>query len=469
MENTSNPIVWDFYRKVDGAKGLGSVTHYFNENSQSIYLNEGMATKTAEVPEGHWGESKLSEETKITNDLWTLLRIDHPANNCWYGAVSDGKSLTFIRYIYGLNLSEITESWDWGSQNDSDIVQFNGNVLNINHNLFNAEASLLQPGAQMSISILMGDSDPYPIGIIWLDEAEGDNRSNTIKISGRNTIGYYLKDQTFDEKISYNDTAKNVIESIFKHAGLTKYIIQGNETKITFEFNPADSLLSAIEKIKEHLETADKAFEITELSDGTIVIGYEDWIESYLSKGYYTFDRGRDVFTRKTRKSADGAYTSLYVTGKTSTGTDLQPVIRTIETDRYWSLGKHKTKHISAPSTYDTQEELEAYADVQVKKYNGVGITEDFTGPFRPQMIVGDVAVTTSGDENVGTVLGIITEVRHTFSIKNGFRTEFSVDSGGVEITDDQIIVYARAAELSGINRKQKVIDLIRNVSSSYK
>ena len=57
-----------------------------------------------------------------------------------------------------------------------------------------------------------------------------------------------------------------------------------------------------------------------------------------------------------------------------------------------------------------------------------VGKIESFTGPFRPQFILGDEAVIIDSDGS--TSLGLITEITHRFG-KEGFYTDFTVDSGG--------------------------------------
>lgn len=77
MAATSAPLVWDFYRKVEGAQGLGGVVHYHDETAQSIYLNGGLSTRLESVPEGHWRESSLSFEYKISSDAWTDIGLDH--------------------------------------------------------------------------------------------------------------------------------------------------------------------------------------------------------------------------------------------------------------------------------------------------------------------------------------------------------------------------------------------------------
>ena len=75
------------------------------------------------------------------------------------------------------------------------------------------------------------------------------------------------------------------------------------------------------------------------------------------------------------------------------------------------------------------------------------------------------MAEVVEGEE--GTSLGLITEVRQVFSRKDGFKTEFSVDSGGVVTDGANYVVYSRAAEVSGFNRRQRVIDLVRFISKN--
>lgn len=504
MAETPYPLVWDFYRKVDGAKSLGGVIHYFNEQSQSLYLKDGLATKTCLIEKGNWRSATNSEEIKITNDAWQTLRFDHVSNSCLYGAATDGSKLTFIRYTYGLDLSGITNSWNFSSQIDNAISQFNATVQNINPSIFGSESSLLQPGGYVTMFVRMGDSEAYPMSIMWLDETNYDDRSDTISISGRNTVGFYLKDQTFDGMIKDGVFTSEVTEVIFKvvatkdkkddersfkdiieyilkeYAGLTKFVVQENENGKTneFKFNPSEPLLNGIQKILDfYIEsekdadgkttTVEHTWEIVEGGDGTIYVGRDDWIKDYVPKGHYVFDEGRDVFTRKTLKSSDAAYTRLRVTGKGSGGSDLKAVIVPINVYKYWSLGKHKTKHISAPDG-KTQEELKTWAEAQATRYQYSGITEDLTGPFRPQLLVGDIATINHGNSKNGSILGIITEVRQTFSMQSGFRTEFSVDSGGYATGVDDTVspVYSRAAQVDGYNRKQRLVDVVRKATN---
>lgn len=459
MATTPNQLVWDCYRTVDGAKKLGGVVHYYDELSQSIYLSSGLMTNVAAVPEGHWETATQIATSKITDDKFSLLRLDHPSNGTLYGVAHDGTKLILLRYMYSVDVSQIADSWSWLAQTDSAITQFDSSVQNIDITMFGDDVSIFQPGAKIRVSTFVGSSAPYPIGTIWLDECGYGPLENTVKISGRNTIGYYLKDQTFDDNTKFEGTTTAVLSSILEYAGVSNFRIQELETEKTFEFKPSDTLLRGIESILDFYTTVDEKMEIIELTDGTVCIGYDYWISEYLPRNYYSFDDGREVFKRNTTRAADGSYSKLRVTGKDSDGKELEPVIVDVETFYSWSLGSHRTKHISAPDGL-TQDGLEEWAEAQAKMLQYIGISEDFVGPFRPQLVVGDIAEVIRGDS--GSSLGVITQVKQVFDRQSGFLTEFSVDSGGVATDKNGYAVYSRTANVHGYNRKQSIIDLVR-------
>lgn len=465
MAATSAPLVWKFYRQVgsDVNAQVGGVVHYYDEWSQSIFLNGGMKTRTAEVPDGHWSTSELSFPSDFINELsYTNLRQDHPSNGILYFSATDGTTLTFLRYIYGMDLSPITESWNWVSQTDNAIAQFSGSVQNLGPDVFSFDATLFQPGARITVSIMMGNSQPYPIGVVWLDECGYDVAGDTVDISGRNTVGYFLKDQTFDDTYSFTGISSDIMTAILTYAGIKKINVQTGTGTMPFVFNPSDALLDGIKEMLSAYTTSSSEWKILELPDGTVCVGYEYWLANLLPNSYYSFDEGKDVFKRKTTKLSDSSYVAIRVTGKDASDVDLTPVTVAVPNFPYWALGSHRTKHLTAPDGF-TQAELQTWAEAQAEKYQYIGIGEDFTGPFRPQLIVGDVAEVVEGEE--GTSLGLITEVRQVFSRKDGFKTEFSVDSGGVVTDGANYVVYSRAAEVSGFNRRQRVIDLVRFIA----
>lgn len=471
MAATSAPLVWDFYREIgsDAGAHVGGVVHYYDEASQTLFLNGGLKTRTADVDDGHWEASVLSSPSIFINeDAYTVLGLDHPSTGVLYGAATDGTTLTFLRYIYGMDLSHITESWNWTSQSDNAIAQFSGAVQNLGPDIFSFDATLFQPGARIILKIMMGNSQPYPIGVAWLDECNYDVASETVDISGRNSIGYFLKDQTFDDETVWEDGASATVEAILTYAGLKKFNISYSSHVAKFTFDPSDSLMDGLAVISSYYNSKTQLWKLIELPDGTLCMGYESWLATYLPNSIYSFNEGKDVFKRKTNKLSDSSYVRIRATGKYKDENDddvaLTPVTVDVNNFPYWSLGSHRTKHLTAPDGL-TQAGLQEWAEAQAEKYQYIGIGEDFTGPFRPQLIVGDVAEVI--EDNVGTALGLITEVRQVFSRKDGFKTEFSVDSGGVATDGENYVIYSRAAEVSGFNRRQRVIDLVRFIAKN--
>lgn len=463
MATTTAPLIWSHYREVADVSGLGGLIHYYDEQSQSIYLTGGdITTRVADVPEGHWREVIQGSPIVIHDDSFTRMRLDHPSNGTLYGVATDGASLTFLRYVYAMDISDLADSWSWMSQNDNPIAQSSAAIQNIGPDVFSTDATLFQPGARIITSITIGGSQPYPIGLAWLDECSYDISGELVDLSGRNTVGYYLKDQTFDDYNSFTGVSHEVLADILTYAGVTKFKIQPGEGVLTFQFKPEDSILDGIAAILSIYSTPDNEYQMVELPDGEICIGYQWWVAQYQSNSYYSFNEGSDVFKRKTNKLIDSSYTALRVTGKDANDADLTPITVPVKNFPFWSLGKHRTQHLKAPDGL-TQSGLQDWAQAQALKYQYIGIGEDFVAPFRPQLLVGDVAEVVEG--NQGITLGVITEVRQVFTRRDGFKTEFSVDSGGVVTDGSNYTIYSRAAEVSGFNRRQRVVDLVRYIA----
>lgn len=193
-----------------------------------------------------------------------------------------------------------------------------------------------------------------------------------------------------------------------------------------------------------------------------MISGYCTWLDTYLPPTYYTFELGKDIFKRKTKKCADDAYSGVYVTGKAADNSELTPVQVAVANYAYWYLPGKKLKHIAAPSSVDSQAELQWYAEQQAAAMSNAGIGEEFTGPLRPQLLVGDVAEIDNGD-GTAMMLGIITQVKHTMGA-SGFTTDISVDSGGVVTTTDGT-VRTRTSGTYGYNRRQHMVDIMRKVA----
>lgn len=456
MAATSTPLIWDSHRSVGAVDGLCGNVHYYDEAGQAIYLHGGIATQVTQVNDGHWDEAVYGSEIVIDSTAYTLLTVDHPSNGVLHFAATDGTSLVYLRYLYAMDISDLIASGTWQEQTDNRVKQISLDVRNLGEEVFAASNTLFNPGAKLSLSFTAGDAEPYPIGTAYLDELTWDLYAETVPVSGRNSIGYRLSQQTMDGTTSITGTGDVVVRAILALAGITKIVTGPSDDTHTHTFRPEQTLLEALDQVCSYYDP----WRMAELPDGTIVIGYPWFISpTYQQNSTYTFDGGAQVFKRQTSKSADAAYTHLRVTGKDGSGAELTPVTVAVSTWDYWDLGEHRTKHVAAPDGL-TQAQLASYAASVADGMQYVGVGESFSGPLRPWLLVGDVAAVYYSGDSAATSLGLITELTHRWG-DGGFFTDFSIDSGG-KVTDASGYIYTRNAALRGYNRRQRITDLIQ-------
>lgn len=463
MATTPHPLVWEFYRQVEGAEGLGGVAHYWDEDSQSLWLSSGIKTNVASVPEGHWETAEVEETINIGSPAYTSLELDHAYNGVLFGVATLGNALVYLRYVYAVDCSHLISSGNLGLSNNNSVVQLKANLMNIKEDMFTNEATVFQPGARVLFKILAGDEIPMEMCTTYLDSVDFDSRSATVPISGRNNIGFKLMQSTFDEVVEVTALPHDMARDICSRANITKLVIQTTEEEREFSFRADQTLMSGLEQICNLYP----GWKIMELPSGTIVMGYRTFVDGYQGNGYYVFEKG-SVFKRKTKRSCDAAYTKVRIAGKDVEGNDLEPVVVPVNNYKQWGLPPNKTYHESVPDGF-TQEELQAYAELVAESLQYVGIGEDFTGSFQPQLCIGDIAAVDNGD-GTSTALGIITSIKHSFG-KSGYTTDFSTDSGGILMeplaAENGVITMTRP--LNGYNRKQNLKDLIQVASGSSK
>ena len=455
MAATTSPLVWDFYREVEGAEGLGSCLEYFTTDSQSLYLADGLKTRLAMVEDGHWSDAEPGAEITILSDAPSLSAWDHALTGQLYGVGVSGSELIAYRYLYARELTQLLKDGSWRAKNDSQITQLSLTLKNPGAEIVVGYGTMFEPGARISVGFCMGASRAYPMGVAFLDEVDFDAQSPTFSASGRNSIGYRLQQQTFDDETTITGGGHEVAEWILTRAGITDFVIGPSEGSWDWSFEPSDTFYSGMQKIFE----AYPGWGMIETPAGKIVVGYAFFRSQYLGNGVYQFREGTDVIKRRTRKNADAAYTNVRVTGKAADGTELTPVYLPVENFSYWALGATKTKHVKADDGL-TQEQLQAYAEQVAADLKHIGVGETFTSPPRPWLLVGDVASIISGDAAESEDLGLITSITHRFG-DSGFFTEFAVDSGGFVEQTRAAGAVTRSASVRGYNRRQDLADLI--------
>lgn len=468
MAETPNPIVWDFWKQSAAADGVGGTVHYYDTNAQLVYLNDGIKTRLGTIENGAW-ETNVWNPTAhdIDNTTYETLSLDHPSNGTLYGVAVKGTTLYFLRYLYSMDIGDIVQTGTWSASNENEIQQCNLTVMNFKNIMFEKEYSLFQPGARLVLKARFGDSDPYDLGVAHVDEVTHDSRAETVPISGRNKMGYFLKDTAIGTLKGTEGTYSGVIGTLLSEAGITDYTVQENTTQCILTFDkPDQSILSSLQDICDVI-----GYVIVETPAGKVVAGKPEWVnENYQATGYYQFDKAHEVFKRKTRRLADAAYSQLYVTGKDDAGNDLLPVVLDVPNYTSWDIPKQKILFHDAPDGLN-QTELVTYAESLRDALQYTGIVEQYDSPFRPQLLIGDVAqVYDSGDSEAESI-GSITSIRHTFGAR-GFSTTFTVDSGGVSVEGStgsgdggtSVTVITKTKNVGGYSSLPKILNPVKAV-----
>ena len=297
-----------------------------------------------------------------------------------------------------------------------------------------------------------------------MDEIEWKHGARTVSVSGRNSMGYFLNSQTFDEDKSYSGTAVSILTEIFDKFGITNYEIDDSDSKnLEFEVSANDTGLKAVQMISDLmtdiLATPQKIWDVEELYDGKVIAGFDEFRGDINPRGTYVFHGKSDVFTKKINRSIDGAYSHIRCTGTDKSNHDLTPVVKPITTWQFWTLGEHRTYHAPKVDGLASDAELERYCMILAEQLQKSGQTVNYQTTFRPQLLVGDVAQIQGEEGEENETLGIITEVKHTFGSK-GYFTEFTAASGGVINTIGNK-TYTKKKSVGGADRERRLSDFI--------
>lgn len=469
MATTPRAYTWREAELINSsADETGATFHFYDTQAEMIYPNSGLKYKYGSVPEGHWEDLELSEEGTLEDTAYIFLKSDHPATGSLYMIALDrtaSKDILYLfRYDYERDVSELVESATLTLQSDNPIAQIAANVKNVKDALFISESSLFTPTAKMLLGIAYGPSMVYTLATGYLDEVEWKHGARTVSLSGRNTVGYFLNSQTFDEDKSYSGTAVSVLTDIFDRFGITAYEIDDSDSKtITFDVSANDTGLKAVQIVSDLMTDIlqDKIWDIEELYDGTVIAGFDAFRGDYNPKGFYVFHGKSDVFTRKINRSIDGSYSHVRVTGTDKSGYDLTPAITEITTWEYWKPATHRTYHAPKVDGLASSEELAKYCGILAAQLQKSGQTVAYQTTLKPQLLVGDVAQIQGQEGEENETLGIITEVKHSFGEK-GYMTEFTAASGGI-INTIGSNTYTKKKSVGGTDRNRRLSDFMGN------
>lgn len=448
-------LLWDFAREI-GTGSPGNTTSYFDELSQSFYTDSGfIRTQIGQLDRGDWENAEYADEVAISDSGYGVLDIEHHYNGAVFGAAQHDSDVVFLMYEYMLDVSDWLSNGTWTMQPDNPIKAGTIELNNADIRRFQDDAySLFSPGSRLRFRFTSGDSEVYPIGTFYIERSPYDETGESFTFTGRNTIGFFLSRQTFDDRTTYTGERSAVFRQMFLDAGVPDVMIdvETDATATTFEFEDNQTFLDGMTVSCEQID-----WYFDDLPDGKIVVGSESYLKSMVATtGIYNFNRGSEVYSRSVIRSAEGAYSRVCVRRGGET-----PLNVYAEVPYYdgWYIADHQTYYHDVHGN-TSQATMERIAQQLVDGLQYTGITETFVSPFRPWLQIGDVAVIT-GDGS--RIVGIISDIQHRFG-QNGYFTDFTVTSGGtISNPDNPVTVSTRyVGKIGGANRSRRLMDFIR-------
>jgi hypothetical protein len=454
-------LVWDFARKIDTAGVGGNTTSYFDTSCQAFYTDGGyIKTQVGNVAFGQWQDTDYGPEVIISNAGYDCLDIEHHYNGSVYGSAKKSESTVFLVYDYMMDLSGWLTEGEWVEQPDNPIKAGSVTIRNADiSRMMDANFSIFAPGSRVVLRFRIGDSEYYDIGTFFLTSAPYDELAETFTLSGRNRIGQFLAEQTFDELTSLNTTISMAVKAIMNHAGLSEneYVVEEDEATVQASFEPDQTLMDGLTKLIAVFDWV-----MDDLPNGDIIVGSRTFVRTYKLTAVYEFTRNTDIVSMPATRSMDGVYTRVCVRREVPA----RQVYVNVPYYDSWFLGSHKTYHIKVDDNV-SDAQMDAMATTVASELQYMGIVEQVYSPFRPWLQIGDVAKLTGGEDE--RIVGIISNLKHTFGPESGFFTEISVTSGGeISNPDNPAMIASRfAGKLGGANREKRLVDYLQQSSAN--
>ena len=408
------------------------VVQFYDTSAQIFAINPSgdMVGIPIKKLDGEYGSPQLETSNDVSNDTnHAHLEIKTINGFGMAGSYKSNDSHKMIIYEFALELEDYLENGSIKLAIDNPIASFTTTLANpidkssdkqLNVAISEKEA-LLSPGAKVQFMFEMGDNEPIEMGTFYVDRSDFSPIRADVGIDGRNLIGKALNDQTLDEDNLFGyDTIDKHFEKLLADANLStdQFLVEPSTTYNWFSFDPNMKKLDALKEMLKAMIN----WKVEELNDGTIVVGSPSYSQ-FTQPGIYTFNRGTDIFSRNITRDDMDAYRRVCV----HTSDFTVKIYRDVASYTGWNLQANKTLYVNVQDgTSEAQAIL--YAEELASRLENVGKVESFTGPFKPHIMPGDYAhiVSESGTDDIG----IITEVTHSFG-KQGFKTDFTVDSGG--------------------------------------
>ena len=422
-------LQFEFSRQV--GTGTNPAAIHFPDNSIMLFwLEQGRLLSGSKIQPASgdvdWGSLNFGEGNIVTGDRdMSFMKLKNIPRLGVYGTWHSGDPQERHRFAIYEDMAELSDYLNDGSielRLDTPVITMDLTMNNPRQILSGEDRSRLVPGMKVEMFFSSGDSEELPMGVYYIDRVKMGATNATVSVDTRSISGKLLKDQTFDEINTYpKQVYADVVKAVLDHAFVPNYLVQTGgtwELGINFPRN-----MSILEGLNELIK-ASRNWVVRETLDGQLVAGSTVTYPPLMpAENRYTFNRGSDVWSRGIVRDDIDIYTKVCVYQSDWRAYTMVHVPNT----QYWNYVPNKTLYIEVPVGTDFLEFADLANEV-ASRLSTAGVIETFVGPFRPQLMPDDEADIISIE---GTkLIGIITTVRHTFG-KNGFATEFVVDSGG--------------------------------------
>jgi hypothetical protein len=425
-------LTFEHYQEI-GEGSQPAAIHTAENIVQVIYVgtNGSIYAIEASTPMGEWANREFSTPYMICSDVDVIyMKLKYIASSIfvvWRNATEEGEVVPYVpdtvhalrhRFAVWTTRHDFSKYLIDGSIDfsmDDPVTKLSLNFENPSYILSHEDSTLLTPGTSILLFFRSGDSARYIMGRYYVDKNDMGVLEAETSVEGRNGIGKFLKDQSFDEQHTYAyQNLQTFGQSIMDWAGVKIYQIGDTEVVRGMEFPPDMNLLDGVQELIKTVPI----WKIEEDLTGKINFGSKN-DPMFIQPATYTFHRDTDIFSRSVSRDDQDAYARVCVHN------DDYSIAVYRNVDFRFVMGAKKTLHVAMVKGSDLSDATE-YANTLAGLLKNVGTVETFDGPFRPHLRTGDNAKIIGPNTKL---LGIMTSVRHKFG-RSGFFTEFVVDSG---------------------------------------
>jgi hypothetical protein len=417
-------LTFEYVRDL-GAGGSPQVIHRLDNALEILYITQAGAIQAMETfpPYGVYETLEFTQKGRVSTDRAihnpSLKKMAHYGGFGFWSADNDHK---FVMYMLPTDISHTLENGNVSYAKDSAVSQLSLKLMNIEQALINRHRSIISPGSMLEVYARWGMTDELQIGRFYIDRVSMGYPDQRISITARNSIGKLMKEQTFNQNTSFEEpTLRDNFVAVLALAGVENFFVADPQKDWKLTFDRELSLLDGISQVVGLLPK----WQIYENTDGTVGIGpMTD--NRFEQPGTYVFERDKTCWSYSIDYDDSQTVSKLCI----HCNNPVQDIWRDLPPPLWWLVPPEKTLFLEVPDG-TCAPEMNSILDELETAIFIAGRIESFAGIFTPHLLIGDTVLLVESDEST-RVIGTVTSVRHVFG-RDGFYTEFTVDSGGMK------------------------------------